>query len=38
MVLTTGAACLSLGHKEQEGPVLEAKENAHLPPLDSLSG
>lgn len=38
MVLTTGAACVCLGHKEQQGPVLEKKESAHLPPLNSSSG
>lgn len=38
MVLTTGAACMCLGHKEQQGPILEKKENVHLPPLNSLSG
>lgn len=38
MVLTTGAACVCLGHKEQQGPVLEKKEDAHLLSLNCLSG
>lgn len=36
MVLTTGAACMCLGHKKQQGPVLEKMENAHLSPLNNL--
>lgn len=37
MVLMSGAVCVCLGYKEQQGPILEKKEHVHLLPLNSLS-